>query len=80
MTEKSPHGHEDLMAIYGERSLETMFPELKTYLTAGARVLDVGCGPGNLTLDVAQEVHPGSVIGIDLEGMVQKPQKLDWHF
>jgi ubiquinone/menaquinone biosynthesis C-methylase UbiE len=31
----------------------------------GARVLDVGCGPGTITVDIANRVAPGHVIGID---------------
>ena len=32
---------------------------------SGARVLDVGCGPGTITLGVAKLCLPGEVIGID---------------
>ena len=31
----------------------------------GMRVLDVGCGPGSLTADLARRVAPGAVIGVD---------------
>lgn len=37
------------------------------YLRPGMRVLDVGAGPGSITLDVAELVAPGEVIGIDIE-------------
>ena len=53
--------------MYAQRGLETTFPKLKPYLCEGARVLDVGCGPGTITMDVAQVVHPGEVFGIDPE-------------
>lgn len=36
-----------------------------SYLRPGMSVLDCGCGPGTMTLDLAQHVRPGSVIGID---------------
>jgi SAM-dependent methyltransferase len=36
-------------------------PELRP----GTRVLDVGCGPGTITVDLAARVAPGEVIGID---------------
>jgi SAM-dependent methyltransferase len=29
------------------------------------RVLDVGCGPGSITLDLAERVAPGAVVGVD---------------
>lgn len=35
-------------------------------LRAGMRLLDVGCGPGSITLGLAAVVAPGEVIGIDL--------------
>ncbi|MBM3502169.1 MAG: class I SAM-dependent methyltransferase [Armatimonadetes bacterium] len=37
------------------------------YLRAGMRLLDCGCGPGSLTVDLAQRVAPGAVVGLDLE-------------
>lgn len=35
-------------------------------LTPGERVLDIGCGTGDSTLDAARAVSPGSALGIDL--------------
>jgi SAM-dependent methyltransferase len=32
-------------------------------------VLDCGCGPGSLTVDLAAHVTPGNVIGIDIEAV-----------
>jgi 2-polyprenyl-3-methyl-5-hydroxy-6-metoxy-1,4-benzoquinol methylase len=37
------------------------------YLRAGMDVLDCGCGPGSITVGLAEAVTPGSVTGIDLE-------------
>ena len=37
------------------------------HLRPGMRVLDVGCGPGTITLGLAQLVAPGEVVGIDLQ-------------
>jgi 2-polyprenyl-3-methyl-5-hydroxy-6-metoxy-1,4-benzoquinol methylase len=48
-----------------ERTLQRDLPELKEYLRRRARVLDVGCGFGTITLDVAAAVYPGKVTGID---------------
>ena len=52
----------DLMA---KRTLDESFPQLKPYLKSGVKVLDVGCGHGSITLNVADVVKPGEVIGID---------------
>jgi ubiquinone/menaquinone biosynthesis C-methylase UbiE len=38
---------------------------LLPHLKAGMRLLDCGCGPGTITLDLARIVAPGAVIGID---------------
>jgi ubiquinone/menaquinone biosynthesis C-methylase UbiE len=35
------------------------------YLTPGRQVLDIGCGPGTITTDLAQRVTSGNVVGID---------------
>jgi ubiquinone/menaquinone biosynthesis C-methylase UbiE len=39
---------------------------LAPYLRAGLRLIDCGCGPGSITVDLAQTVEPGAVIGVDL--------------
>jgi ubiquinone/menaquinone biosynthesis C-methylase UbiE len=37
------------------------------HLRPGMRVLDCGCGPGTITIGLAQVVAPGQVVGIDIE-------------
>jgi ubiquinone/menaquinone biosynthesis C-methylase UbiE len=39
---------------------------LLPHLRPGMRLIDCGCGPGSITIDLAQTVIPGDVIGIDL--------------
>jgi ubiquinone/menaquinone biosynthesis C-methylase UbiE len=36
-------------------------------LAPGMRVVDVGCGPGSITIGIALSVRPGAVLGIDQE-------------
>ncbi|UPK74281.1 methyltransferase domain-containing protein [Nocardioidaceae bacterium SCSIO 66511] len=38
---------------------------LASHLRPGLDVLDVGCGPGTITVDIAARVAPGHVVGID---------------
>ena len=37
------------------------------YLRPGMRLLDVGSGPGSITLGLAEAVAPGEVVGIDMQ-------------
>ncbi|MFN8389959.1 MAG: methyltransferase domain-containing protein [Bdellovibrionota bacterium] len=37
------------------------------HLRPGMRVLDVGCGPGSMTLGFAEAVDPGDVVGVDVQ-------------
>ena len=41
---------------------------LAPHLRPGMRLIDCGCGPGSITVDLAQAVAPGEAIGIDLRG------------
>ena len=39
---------------------------LLPYLRSGMRLLDCGCGIGAITVDLAQQLAPGEVVGIDI--------------
>jgi len=42
-------------------------PLLESYLTSNTKVLDLGCGPGGISVDIARRIQPGgTVVGIDL--------------
>jgi SAM-dependent methyltransferase len=67
-THHRQHGDERVQStFYGARALERTMPALRDYLQVGQRILDVGCGPGTITADVAGMVVPGLVTGIDRE-------------
>lgn len=54
-----------LVDSYLGRTLENDAPELIPFLKPGMKVLDVGCGPGAITMGVAEVVNPGEVVGIE---------------
>ena len=37
------------------------------HLRSGMSLLDCGCGPGTITMDLAEVIAPYNVIGIDIE-------------
>lgn len=47
------------------RTVENSAAFLTAELHAGRTVLDVGCGPGTITVDIARHVTPGTVVGVD---------------
>lgn len=60
------HGHaESVLRSHGWRTAENSAAYLLPELRPGLDVLDVGCGPGTITADLAGHVAPGRVIGID---------------
>lgn len=52
-------------ALYSSRTAETQAGFLLPYLRPGMAVLDVGCGPGTITVGLAAAVAPGPVTGLD---------------
>lgn len=60
------HGHhESVLRSHLWRTAENSAPHLLAHLRAGDDLLDVGCGPGTITADLAERVAPGRVVGID---------------
>jgi ubiquinone/menaquinone biosynthesis C-methylase UbiE len=65
-TEAYTPGHtQNATDFMSKRSLESHGQFFLPYLTAGLSVLDCGCGPGTITLGIADRVAPGNVIGVD---------------
>ncbi len=60
------HGHhESVLRSHRWRTAENSAAYLLPHLRPGLDLLDVGCGPGNLTRDLAARVAPGRVVGLD---------------
>jgi 2-polyprenyl-3-methyl-5-hydroxy-6-metoxy-1,4-benzoquinol methylase len=61
------HGHADsVLQSHRWRTVENSAGYLAPHLRPGLDVLDVGCGPGTITVDVARRVAPGRVVGLDV--------------
>lgn len=66
-TERYTHGHhESVLRSHRWRTAENSAGFLLPHLTPGMSLLDVGCGPGNVTADLAGRLGEGRVVGIDL--------------
>jgi SAM-dependent methyltransferase len=65
------HGHpEAVLRSHRWRTVENSAAYLIPRLARGRSVLDVGCGPGTITADLAERVAPGPVVGIDTSAEV----------
>jgi ubiquinone/menaquinone biosynthesis C-methylase UbiE len=62
------HGHhESVLRSHSRRTVENSAGYLIGHLTPGSSVLDIGCGPGTITIGMAERVAPAQVVGIDRE-------------
>jgi SAM-dependent methyltransferase len=60
------HGHEAaVLRSHQWRTVQNSAAYLMPHLRPGQRILDVGCGPGTITIDIAERVVPGRVTGLD---------------
>src|SRR5437016_5580082 len=65
------HGHhESVLRSHAWRTAENSASYLLDSLQPGLDLLDVGCGPGTITMDLAERVAPGRVVGIDSQSEV----------
>src|SRR4051795_7401070 len=61
------HGHADaVLQSHRWRTVENSAAYLAPHLRPGLDVLDVGCGPGTITVDLAERVAPGRGTGLDV--------------
>ena len=61
------HGHAAAtVRQHAQRTAEEAAAFVLPELSAGMRLLDVGCGPGSITRGLAERVAPGEVVGVDL--------------
>lgn len=71
MADRYTHGHcEAVLRSHRWRTAGNSASHLLPHLEPGQRLLDVGCGPGNLTVELAALVAPGQTIGIDVSASV----------
>ena len=67
MSEKYQMGYSDEWLRYmSERSIATQIGHIAHQVSPGMTILDVGCGPGSITVELAQLADPGAVIGVDM--------------
>ena len=65
------HGHhESVLRSHTWRTAENSAAYLLPHLRPGLSLLDIGCGPGTITADLARLVAPGPVIGLDASRQV----------
>ncbi|MFH1043624.1 MAG: methyltransferase domain-containing protein [Pseudomonadota bacterium] len=67
MTETYTLGYDDIaLDFVARRRLDANAAFLIPYLKPGTVVLDCGCGPGTVTLDIAERIGEGTVVGVDM--------------
>ena len=60
------HGHHaSVLRSHTWRTVENSAPHLIPHLVPDLKILDVGCGPGTITVDLASRVPSGFVYAID---------------
>ncbi len=71
------HGHhESVLRSHTWRTVENSAQYLAAHLGSGQRILDVGCGPGSLTADIAAHAPGCELVAIDASAdVIAKAQR-----
>lgn len=76
-SETYTHGHHrSVLRSHETRTVANSAAYLRAWLQPGARVLDVGCGAGSITRDLAELVAPAVVVGVDNAEAPLEPARL----
>jgi len=67
MTEQPFRVGQSSPELHEQRVVHRAAAFLLPYLKRGIRLLDCGCGPGTITLGLAEVVAPGEVVGVDVD-------------
>src|ERR1700733_11579538 len=71
MSDTYVHGHHDsVLRSHCWLTAENSPGYLLPYLQSGMSLLDVGCGHGTITVDLASRIAPGTTVGVDREAVV----------
>lgn len=69
--ERYTHGHhESVLKSHEWRTISNSAAYLEPLLEPGMTLLDVGCGPGTITVEFADRLVPGRVVGLDASAEV----------
>ncbi len=58
---------DEFLKLLDRRNAETNAAHLLAHLKPGMRLLDLGCGPGTISMGLAKAVDPGEMHGVDME-------------
>ena len=58
---------DEMVSMLDRRSVSRNAPHLLPHLKPNMRVLDFGCGPGTISIGLADAVAPGELHGVDME-------------
>ena len=60
------HGHhESVVKAHATRTIANSAAYLAPHLEPGMSLIDVGCGPGTISCELAERLRPGRVLGVD---------------
>jgi ubiquinone/menaquinone biosynthesis C-methylase UbiE len=64
--ERYSHGYRANAEFLAQRTAQNSATFLLPHLRPGMNLLDCGCGPGSITVGLAEIIAPGEVVGIDI--------------